>query len=100
MLLVPLNILLVLTLFAETFPLASRTTTVTGLTATEVSYPSSKSAFRFATLVVEVTVSGAVPFAMFETSIDAVTVPVAFKFPTLALPVITELPVTVSTLLE
>ena len=88
MLLVPLNILLVLTLFAKTFPLASRTTTVMGLTATEVSYPSSKSAFKFATVVVEETVNGAVPVAILETSLEAVTVPVAFKFPVFVLPLI------------
>ena len=88
MLLVPLNILLVLTLFAETFPLASRTTTVIGLTATEVSYPSSKSAFKFPTSTLELTTKGDKPdpVAMLENNLEAVTVLVAFKFTTLAVP--------------
>ena len=55
-------------------------------------------AFKLATCVVETTVNGAVPLAMFEDNLEAATVPVAFKLPTLAFPVITELPVTVRTL--
>ena len=78
-LLVPLNILFVWTLFAITFPLASLTTTVIGLKSTEVSYPSSKSAFKFTTLVVEETVNGAVPVAILETSLEAVIVLLTFK---------------------
>jgi hypothetical protein len=42
----------------------------------EVSKPSSRSAFRFVTLVVEDTVSGAVPVANVETKFVDETVPV------------------------
>ena len=42
--------------------------------------------FRFATLVVDVTVIGAVPVATLETTVDAVIDPMEFKLATLAFP--------------
>ena len=80
-------------------PLVSRTTTVFAVAAVAVSYPSNRSAFKFVTLVVDDTVNGAVPVAMFEISVGAVTLAVAPtnatpKLPTLALPVTFKVPET------
>ena len=66
---------------AAKLPLASRTATVFAVFAVAVLKPSSKSALRFATTVVDVTVSGAVPVAIFETSLDPLMLPVAVRLP-------------------
>ena len=67
--------------------LASRTTTVLATAGTLVSYPSSKSAFRFVTSVVLATVNGAVPVTTLLCNLEADTKPVMFAFPPVILPV-------------
>ena len=83
---VPSDALFAVTALPLIFPFASRTTIVFAEVVTEVLYPSTKSAFRFATLVVEFTVIGAVPVATLDDNVTAVTIPVEFKFATFALP--------------
>jgi hypothetical protein len=73
-------------------PSALRTTTVFADVAVSVLYPSSKSAFRFVTLVVDATTIGAVPFATFDSNVLAITVPAVPRLPTLALPVTLNVP--------
>jgi len=72
-------------------PSALRTTTVFAVAAVAVSKPSNVSAFKFATLVVDVTTNGAVPVAIFDISCGVVTLAVANtcavpKLPVFALP--------------
>ena len=57
-------------------PAVSRNAIVFSVSVTSALYPSSKSAFRLVTLVVEVTTRGAVPTATVEVNRDAVAVPV------------------------
>jgi hypothetical protein len=49
--------------------------------AVAVLYPSNKSALRLVTRVVDDTVSGAVPVAIFETSLEPLMLPVAVRLP-------------------
>jgi hypothetical protein len=66
---------------AAKLPLASRTATVFAVLAVAVLYPSSKSALRLETRVVDDTVSGAVPVATFEINLTPLMLPVAVRLP-------------------
>ena len=74
-------------MFALKLPSASRITTVFPVAAVAVLNPSSKSAFKFVTLVVDATTNGAVPVATFDSNVEATTLPAVLRLPALALPV-------------
>ena len=65
---------------AEKFPDESRATTVETVFVDAVFISSSKSAFKFVTLVVDATVNGAVPVAWVEINVVALALPTTSNF--------------------